>query len=228
MGKAANGRKAGRMATRQALVAGLLGIAASLAPVFQADAQSVTRTRTTKVVAAVSDTSRTVWTINRSGFTGVKVLAGNITPVGTILGFNSIATDPTTGDHYCVIRRQSAPSVTALATINIQTGGVTYINDLADSFVSISFNANGTLFGTTGEDAVMPETLYRIDKATGALTLEGPRTPAGDDEVMAFCADNNKLYRWSGNPITWERFDTSGMAPVETLTFAYLCEQPRR
>jgi hypothetical protein len=213
-------KTAGRIASGRAIAAGLIGIAASLAPVFQAQAQSVTRTRTTKVVAAVSDTSKTVWTINRAGFSGVKVLAGNLTPVGTILGFNSIATDPTTGEHYCIIRRQSAPSVTALATVNLLSGGVTHIADLVDSIVSISFNMNGTLFGTTGENATDPETLVRIDKTTGAFITEGARSAAGDDEVMAYCADNNKLYRWSGNPITWERFDTSGVAPVETLTFA--------
>ncbi len=219
-GKVAASQRAGRTIYQRAIVAGLIGVAASLAPVFQAQAQPVTRTRTTQVVAAVSDTGRNVWTYNRAGFGEVKHLLASTTPSGIILGFNSIATDPMSGDHYCILRLDGTPATTVLGIINIQTGGITQIAPITEDIVSLSFNINGTLYGVTSEGETPAETMYRIDKATGALVSEGARSAAGPDEVMAFCADNNKLYRWSGNPITWQRFDTVGTAPVETLTFA--------
>ncbi|GAA4464436.1 hypothetical protein GCM10023093_14760 [Nemorincola caseinilytica] len=175
------------------------------------------------MVAGVSPTQDSLWTVNRFDNAIVKRLHPTI-PVETINGFNSLATDPTTGDHYCLMVLDGVPGV-VLGTINIQTGICTQIGTgMPDVFKTIAFNANGSLFGITGEvtGTLAPETMYRIDKTSGAVDITPFRglTPAGDDEVLAYNNDDHYFYRWSGTaPNTWERFDTTGLDVAETLTF---------
>ncbi len=177
-----------------------------------------TVSRTSMVYAGTSSFQDSMWTFNSSDFSVIRRQAPWV--VGhTVTGINSITTDPTTGVNY-VILKETGVSNRVLATINMQTGACTEIGNLGDKFATLAFNANGTLFGVTGNGATVPETMYQIDKATATKTLFRPLGAGADGEIIAYCADDAKFYHWSGNgTVVWERFDTTGTDVIESLTY---------
>lgn len=90
---------------------------------------------------------------------------------GTGLGFgHGLATDPATGNLYAVVRLHGSNSH-RLLKISPTTGVVAPVISLGDSFEGIAFNTTGSiLYGVTGENASVPETLFRIDKSNGNRT----------------------------------------------------------
>jgi uncharacterized repeat protein (TIGR01451 family) len=123
----------------------------------------------------------------------------------TITGINSVTVHPKLsppsaddGKIYAILK-VAAVTGRVLATIDPTTGVTTQIGNLGDKFSSIAFRADGQLFGTTGNGATVPETLYLIDKATGATTLAAALGAGIDGEVIAFNPVDNFFYHWSGN-----------------------------
>jgi len=148
--------------------------------------------------------------------TGVQISGTVITLPGfTVTGANSITVDPTSGLVY-VILKVSGVSGRVLATIDLNTGVATSIGNLGDNFSSLAFRADGQLFGTTGDGATVPETLYTIDKTTAAKTLARPLGNGADGEVIAFNPIDQNFYHWSGNgTIVMEKFTST---PPYTIT----------
>lgn len=176
------------------------------------------QTRTSSVIIGTSPFQDSMWVYNQADYSVLNRLAPT-TPGFTITGINSIKRDPTTGIDYAILKLASVTG-RVLATIDVATGVCTQIGNLGDNFATLAFNANGTMYGVTGNGATVPETMYWIDKTTAAVTLFRPLGAGADGEVIEFCPDNNKFYHWSGNgTVVWERFDTTGVDPIESLTF---------
>lgn len=83
-----------------------------------------------------------------------------------------------------------------LATIDPDTGVVTFVGDFNDKFANIAFTDDGTLYGVTGEMAANPEALYRIDPSDMSTTLVSALGSGDDGEsIIPF---QNRLYHFSG------------------------------
>lgn len=131
----------------------------------------------------------------------------------TITGMNGLATDPTTGITY-VIMKVSAVTGRVLGTIDLSTGICTQVGNLGDNFSSITFDESGQMYGATGNGATVPETLYKIDKATGVKTLMYTMGNGVDGEVICYNKDDDHIYHWSGNgTVVFEKF------PVTNVTY---------
>ena len=78
-------------------------------------------------------------------------------------GITSAVLDPNTGQTYAILK--AFGSSRRLVTLDPVTGLATDIGSLGDNFSSLAF-AGGTLYGTTGNGAAVPETLFRINPAT--------------------------------------------------------------
>jgi hypothetical protein len=173
-------------------------------------------TRTTNIVVGTSPFQDSMWVINRADYSILKRLAPTVA-AHIVTGTNGLATDPTTGINYAILK-VSGIAGRQLATIDITTGVATIVGNLGDNFATIAFNANGTLFGVTGDGATVPTTMYRIDKATAAKTLFRTLGNGSDGEVIMYNHDNNYFYHWSGNgPVVYERFDTTGVDPIMNI-----------
>lgn len=214
-----SGQAEGRIrVSKYAFAAGLACFVSSLLSPMHADAQT-TVSRGSKIVATASSISNAIYKINQADYSlvgGAPLTASHI-PAATIDGFLGLATDPTDGTHYAVL---TIDGDVELATLNLQTGQCNFVANLPSNLRTIAFNANGSLFGVTDETGADPETMYRIDKMTGATTIFRPFTTGSADEALAYNNDDHMFYRWSGFPTDiWERFDTTGLDAVESLTF---------
>ena len=134
----------------------------------------------------------------------------NVTvPTLTVTGTNSVAVDPTTGVTYAVVKA-TAVSGRVLITINPATAVGAVVGNLGDNFASIAISNSGQMFGVTGDGAAAPETLYLIDKATGAKTVATALGNGADGEVIAFNPADGNLYHWSGNgTVVFERISAT-------------------
>ncbi len=185
----------------------------ALMPSRSAHAQS---SRTSTIIAGASPFQDSMWVFNQADYSIVQRMAPSL-PGFTITGVNGIATDPTTGIHYCILKL-SGVSGRVLATMDIHTGMCTQVGNLGANFSTLAFNANGTLFGVTGDGASPSETMFRIDKTTAATTLFRALGNGADGEVIMYCPDNNYFYHWSGNgTVVHERFDTSGVDAIQNI-----------
>lgn len=173
-----------------------------------------------------------LWSIDTTTWTVVNRLGPTLAGF-TITGMNGLATDPTTGITY-VIMKVSAVTGRVLGTIDLTTGVCTQVGNLGDNFSSINFREDGQLFGMTGDGATTPETLYLIDKTTAAKTVAAALGAGADGEVICYNRANNLFYHWSGNgtvvfesvlsvaPYTATNIPTSGTANGETFGALYL------
>jgi hypothetical protein len=119
-------------------------------------------------------------------------------PTRTITGANAITRDPTSGVVYAVVKA-NAVAGRLLITINVNSGAGVEIGNLGDNFSSLAFRSDGQLFGTTGDGATVPSTLFLIDK-TDATSVVAQTLGNGDDgEVIAYHPPTNTFFHWSGN-----------------------------
>jgi hypothetical protein len=106
--------------------------------------------------------------------TGAGTALGRMTLAGdSITTATGLATDPTTGTVYAIVKLVSSVGQNrTLVTVNTTTFVTTAVGELGqDGMADLAFSAGGTLYGVTGDGATTPETLYTIDKATAATTL---------------------------------------------------------
>lgn len=142
-------------------------------------------------------TLRKIDPTNGSTLSTVTVTEGGL----AVEGFNGLATDPTSGLLYAVIRPNgSSTSQRYLATIDVTTGVASIVGDLGNRFSGIAFANDGTLYGATGNSATPSYTLFEIDKADASSELLGALpTLNGGGQALAFNSDNGLLYRGAGS-----------------------------
>ncbi len=138
-----------------------------------------------------------LWSIDTTTWSVVNRI-GPTLPGFTITGMTGLAYDPTTYETY-IIMKVSAVTGRVLGKINLQTGVCSQVGNLGDQFSSIMFDETGQLWGATGNGATVPETLYKIDKTTGAKTLQFAMGNGADGEIICYNRDDNNIYHWSGN-----------------------------
>lgn len=120
--------------------------------------------------------------------TGVATSLGPITLTGeTINGATGLATDPSTGTVYAVLRLASNTGRNrTLVTIDATTLVATPIGILdQDGMADIAFHPNGTLLGVTGDGATNPDELRSIDKTDATSTLLVTLGNGNDGEAIA-------------------------------------------
>ncbi|MEZ6137701.1 MAG: pre-peptidase C-terminal domain-containing protein [Pirellulaceae bacterium] len=133
---------------------------------------------------------------------GATISAVGVTVDGAAVnGFNGLATDPTTGTLYAIVRPNgSSTNVRFLATIDVTTGVATIIGDMGNRFSGIAFGNDGTLYSATGNSATPDHTLFEVDKTNAASELLAPLpTLNGGGQALAFNSDNGLLYRGAGS-----------------------------
>ena len=156
-----------------------------------------------------------LWSIDTTTWTVVNRM-GPTLPGFTITGMNGLATDPTTGLTY-IIMKVSSVTGRVLGRIDLATGVCTQIGNLGDNFSSITFDETGQLWGATGNGATFSETLYKIDKNTGAKTLQYAMGNGADGEIIMYNPDDNFIYHWSGNgTMVMEKFPTTNTTYTPT------------
>jgi hypothetical protein len=144
--------------------------------------------------------------------TGVTLSAVDVTVDGSpVFGIKGLAAHPSTGHLYAVLRDQGAPGEGGvqdffLATIQPDTGVATIIGNLDDRFAGLAFDGGGTLYGVTGDGAIVPETLYTIDPNTAAETFFMSLGNGNDGEAIAFNSADGMMYHLSG----WESGPVEG------------------
>lgn len=169
----------------------------------------------TPLIWGCSPFQDSLWSIDTTTWTVVQRI-GPTLPSFTITGMNGMATDPTDGQTY-VIMKVSAVSGRVLGRINLTTGVVTQVGNLGDNFSSITFDETGQMYGATGDGATVPETLYLIDKNTGAKTLRFAMGNGADGEIINYNRDDNHIYHWSGNgTVVFEKFPVTNVAYTPT------------
>jgi len=153
-----------------------------------------------------------------SSSTGALVATRIITVPGrTITGAVALTLDPTTGIAYAVAKATGVSGGRLLITINLDTAVGTEVGNLGDNFSSLAFRADGQLFGVTGDGATVPETLYMINKATGAKTLATALGNGADGEVIAFNPNDGAFYHFSGGTVVFERVQATAPYAVTPI-----------
>ncbi len=174
--------------------------------------QSITR------LIGASPFQDSLWVFDTTNYDVVRRLAPSPSSGGTITGTNGMARNPISNDVY-VVFKQSAVTGRLLGKLDPLTGIYTIIGNLGDNFSSITFSSDGRLFGVTGDGATVPETVYKIDTATGAKTILRALGNGADGEIICYNSDDNMIYHWSGgSTLVYEKFDTAGVTVTNIPT----------
>lgn len=133
---------------------------------------------------------------------GATLSTTEITLAGeTFRGCNGMAKDPQTGVCYIManVGTPGVPSARILATIDVDTGVATAVGNAEQTFATIAFTDDSTLYGVTGNGGGTPETLFRIDPSNGQTTLIAPLGNGDDGEAIAFNTLDGLMYHGSGD-----------------------------
>ena len=152
-----------------------------------------------------------MWRLDPTTLDVIDSCTLTIEPATTVTGINSLTADPDTGIVYGVAKT-TLPSDRQLVVVDPATCQLTVVGGLGDRFASLTFvktgDAPSQLFGVTGNGAATPETLFTIDKQTGATTLATALGNGADGETIQFNPTDGFLYHWSGNgTVVFERVD---------------------
>jgi len=137
--------------------------------------------------------------------TGATISTTEITLAGqTVRGCNGMAKHPETGVCYVMLNITPRPEEgpippRVLATIDQDTGVATSIGGVEETFASIAFTPDGTLYGVTGDGGATPETLFTINILNGSPTFVTALGNGDDGEVLAFNPIDELIYHGSGN-----------------------------
>ena len=149
----------------------------------------------------------------------------------TVSGITAMAKYDATGEIYAVVKTgpgRDLVKIDPLVGPNARDITGTVIGTLADKFSSIEILPGGVTFGVTGNGATAKESLFSIDRATGASTLIGALPPGRDGDVICYNTDDLMMYHWTNDavsgPARMEKFDvanaTAGVAPTVTVVTA--------
>ncbi|MCZ6915291.1 MAG: PPC domain-containing protein, partial [Gemmatimonadetes bacterium] len=109
-----------------------------------------------------------------------KLIGAGSVPISgdPIRGFHGLATDPTDGTLWglvSLLSTPSAPMTRYLVTIDLSASPSPTATMVAtvskQGTADIAFFPDGTMYAITGNGATNPETLWKLDKATGMMTL---------------------------------------------------------
>lgn len=121
--------------------------------------------------------------------TGLAAALGRMTVAGdSIERATGLATDPTSGTVYALVSLDSDADarIRHLVTVNTTTYVATDRGEISEyGMADIAFAANGTLYGVTGDGGTNSETLWTINKTTGAATLVLVLGNGSDGEAIA-------------------------------------------
>jgi hypothetical protein len=144
--------------------------------------------------------------------TGVTISSIPISLEGfSILGGNGLATDPTEGSLYALLRL-GGQTGRELVTIDPDTGIATSIGNTGMNFAGLAFDASGTLYGVTGS---RDNVLYTIDTTDASSTLFLELRSGYTGVSMAYNSIDGFLYYATGSgSIRFDRIDLT----AKTLT----------
>lgn len=139
-----------------------------------------------------------------------------------VIKTDAMETDPATGTIYGVVR-SDAPCSSAcryLATMDLATCQVQFIGEFSDKITGITFLADGTLVGVTGDNQPSQrETLFTIDKQTARLSLLMPLGTGGKGEQITWvpAALSGTISVMSVNGVaTFDTVSINGVNPAGT------------
>lgn len=142
----------------------------------------------------------------------------------TVAGSRGMATDPTDGTLYAILYVADVqfPAIEGhlLVTINLNNAIGTEIAFMTQGIRDLTFDSYGNLFGISGgpNQSSIPDHLFAVDKATGALTDLAPVGTTGTNprnHSIAFRpSDSNVIYHRYGST----GFETIALDPPYTLT----------
>lgn len=142
----------------------------------------------------------------------------------TVTGSRGMATDPTDGTLYAILYVADVqfPAIEGhlLVTINPSNAYGTEIALLTQGIRDLTFDSYGNLFGISGgpNQSSIPDHLFAVDKATGALTDLAPIGTTGTNprnHSIAFRpSDPDVIYHRYGST----GFETIALDPPYTLT----------
>jgi len=164
--------------------------------------------------------------------TGATISSVTITlPGRMVTSGNGLARDPTTGKLWALLTLVGQTG-RHLVTIDPSSGLATGIGNTGDLFAGLAFKSDGTLYGVTGDGAAIPESLFTLNKLTGAANLVLSLGNGDSGETIAFNPNNGLLYHASGsssqvfesiNPTTFAiiNIPQSGSTHGEVLVMTY-------
>jgi hypothetical protein len=123
-----------------------------------------------------------------------------------IEGATALARDPQSGALFATAQASNGRD---LLRIDPTTGDATRVGPLGGRFAALAFDCRGTLFGVTGDgDETAPESLFRIDPASGATAFVRALGNGDSGEALAFSPADGRLYHGSGrNTQAFESLD---------------------
>lgn len=133
--------------------------------------------------------------------TGATLTSTEIILPGEIVrGCNGMAKHPQTGACFVILNitepEETTPRI--LAKIDPGSGLATQIGGADQTFASIAFTPDGSLYGVTGDGGGTPETLFTIDTDNGSTSFVMALGNGNDGEAIAYNFTDNLLYHTSG------------------------------
>ncbi len=105
----------------------------------------------------------------------------------SVLGINGLATDPTDGSIYAVVRLRDNVNrrMRDLVTVDVNALVTTRIGTLSEEGVaSLAFYPDGTLYAATGDGGTHPESLWSVDKTDASMKLIVPMGEGNTGEAI--------------------------------------------
>jgi len=154
--------------------------------------------------------------------TGAEISNVTMTSAESLNNCYGMATDPTTNILYVLLgangtggSKQSAGRY--LFTVNTSTGALTLAGNTGENLVGIAFQADGTLWGVSGNNANISDHMYKVEKTSGVLSnfqTVGPN----DHHAIAF-HPGGLLYHFHEGEAAAPELDTvdvagGGISPI--------------
>ncbi len=148
---------------------------------------------------ATSPYTDTLWMIVDTTTMAVNVPGTAITSIlGTVTGSNGLTIDPCSGAAY-VSLKFSGVIGRVICSLNLTTGVADTIVNVGDNVANIDLINDSIIAIIFGDGATASESLGLVNINDSTYTAVGPTTTAGSDgESLAYCPDNDRLYRFSG------------------------------
>ncbi len=179
---------------------------------------------------AFSSGDSTLYGIDRSGMIDLNEIDPTVPSIDSSIEIvldsedidngNGLATDPTSGKLWGLVKLDGQVG-RELVTIVPATGVATSIGNTGDRFASIAFSNTGQLFGLTGDGAGLAETIFSLNKNTGAAKVFCSLGLGSSGEGLAFNPDDGALYHFSGDD-TFEKINgkKSLFSPLRIALFS--------
>ena len=128
-------------------------------------------------------------------------------------GIMALTAAPADGTLYGVLRT-GRPGTRKLSTLNLSTFTWNDVGALGSAINSLTFDANGTLYGTSGRGTgvAQPKSLFTINPADATTTLRVALPDGRDGMSIAFNPNDGLLYHWSGYNTTTQIMETIDVA----------------